>query len=374
MGAVDRQIKEAAARIFDELSLSLQGGHMNPRIRVGLTLAGSEHGEEELRRGARLAQADDLEVVLLEEADLLQAHQRMEAMLDNGALDAAVTMHYNFPVGVATIGRAVTPGFGRSMYIASTTGTSDTQRGSAMVKNAVSAIAVAKACGCPIPTLGILNLDGSRQAERALRALKQAGYPIAFTQSDRAGGGVIMRGNDLLRGVPDIMLMDSLTGNVMMKTLSAYTTGGDYESVGDGYGPGVGMGYGRIISIVSRASGAPVVAGALRYTCRCAKGGLAAKVRDEFSKARAAGLDQILEDLARPADEGRAAQASKPDEKAVDEEITGVEILELDEAVRAVWKKGIYAAGGMGCTGPVVMVAKEDAEAAHAALREAGYL
>lgn len=40
-----------------------------------------------------------------------------------------------------------------------------------------------------------------------------------------------MRGNDLLAGTPDIMVMDSLTGNLMMKIFSAYTTGGSYESL-----------------------------------------------------------------------------------------------------------------------------------------------
>ena len=40
-----------------------------------------------------------------------------------------------------------------------------------------------------------------------------------------------MRGNDLLRGTPDIMVMDSLTGNLMMKVFSSYTTGGNYESL-----------------------------------------------------------------------------------------------------------------------------------------------
>ena len=74
-----------------------------------------------------------------------------------------------------------------------------------------------------------------------------------------------MRGNDLLAGTPDIMVMDSLTGNLMMKIFSAYTTGGSYESLGFGYGPGIGDGYDRLIMIVSRASGAPVIAGAMEF-------------------------------------------------------------------------------------------------------------
>ena len=369
---MDRQIKGTIAHVFDEISAGLKGGFGRPS-RVGLTTAGSEHGEEELKRGASLAEAADLEVVLIAEEDTAQAHSRMEAMLDAGELDAAVTMHYSFPIGVSTVGRVITPGFGRRMYIASTTGTSDTERVSAMVKNAISAIAVAKACGNEAPTLGILTLDGSRQTERALREMQGAGYPVALAKSGRADGGVVMRGNDLLQGVPDIMVMDSLTGNVMMKVMSAFSTGGNYESLGDGYGPGVGEGYGRIVNIVSRASGAPVVANAIRYAAACARGGLPEKVREEFARARRAGLDAVLQGLAQPAQE-RGAAVQPPPEKAVSEEITGVEILVLEDAVRAVWAKGIYATSGMGCTGPVIMVAEEDHGPAVEALRAAGFL
>jgi hypothetical protein len=219
-------------------------------------------------------------------ADEKEAHAKMETMLRTGELDAVVTMHYNFPIGVSTVGRVATPGKGRSMYIANTTGTSDTRRTAALLKNTIQGIAVAKACGNPSPTVGILNIDGARTLERMLEALQEKGYDVHFTQSARADGGAVMRGNDLLQGVPDIMVMDSLTGNVMMKTLSAFTTGGSYESVGDGYGPGVGDGYDKIINIISRASGAPVVAGALSFAASCAKGELLKKVNAEFAAAK----------------------------------------------------------------------------------------
>ncbi len=372
---MDRNIKETIAQVFDEISEGLAHGSFGRRTRVGLTTTGSEHGAEEMRRGAALAQAPDIEVVLIEEEDAGAAQARMDAMLDSGELDAAVTMHYSFPIGVSTVGRVITPGYGRGMYIASTTGTSDTERVSAMLKNAISAIAVAKACGNANPTVGILNLDGARQVERALQKLQGAGYPIDFTQSARADGGVVMRGNDLLQGVPDIMVMDSLTGNVVIKLMSAFTSGGNYESLGDGYGPGVGDGYGRIVNIISRASGAPVVAGALRFAGACARGNLPKKARDEFARARKAGLDAILKGLAQPiAQESGAAEVKQPPEKVVTEEITGVEILVLEEAVRVLWKKGIYATSGMGCTGPVIMVAGEDHGAAIEALKAAEYL
>ena len=374
---MEKQIKETIAQVFDEISSGLAHGSFARRTRVGFTLTGSEHGEEEMRRGVALAQSPGLEIVVIEESDAGEAQARMDAMLDSGEIDAAVTMHYSFPIGVSTIGRVITPGMGRKMYIASTTGTSDTERVSSMIKNTISAIAVAKACGNPAPTVGILNLDGARQVERVLQKLSENGYPICFTQSARADGGVVMRGNDLLQGVPDVMVMDSLTGNVIIKMMSAFTSGGNYESLGDGYGPGVGEGYGRIINIISRASGAPVVAGALRYAGACASGKLVEKSKEEFALARKAGLDAILGGLVQSnaAQQSNAAKEVKqPPEKVVTEEITGVEILVLEDAVRAVWEKGIYATSGMGCTGPVIMVAEEDAEAAVAALKAAEYL
>ncbi|MCL2571454.1 MAG: glycine/sarcosine/betaine reductase complex component C subunit beta [Defluviitaleaceae bacterium] len=365
----------------------LETAETTQKIRVGLTLLGSEHGEAEMLKGAEQAHNNNpaIEVVVIgpacttslphiEATTEKEAHAQMDAMLKSGALDAAVTMHYNFPIGVSTVGRAITPGRGKSMYIANTTGTSDTQRTAAMVKNTIQGIAVAKACGNPNPTVGVLNIDGARAVERALENLKSAGYPINLTESAREGA--TMRGNDLLQGTPDIMVMDSLTGNVMMKALSAFTTGGSYESIGDGYGPGVGQGYSQIVNIISRASGAPVVAGAIAYAAACAKGELVKKVNAEFQAARKAGLDALLvTSEPKEAATTEATQAiTAPPEKIVTEEIAGIEILELEDAVQVLWKKGIYATSGMGCTGPIVLVAPEDLDKAKEVITEAGYL
>lgn len=384
---MDKNMNQMIAQVFDEIASGLQSGSFGQRTKVGLTLPGSEHGEAELIKGAEMAQSQDpaIEVVLIgskaetalrliEVQDAKEAHEKMDAMLEAGELDAAVSMHYSFPVGVSTVGRVVTPSYGRSMYIASTTGTSDTDRAAAMLKNTLAAIGVAKACGNPSPKVGILNIDGARQLERWLEKLQQGGYEINFTQSARSDGGVVMRGNDLLQGVPDIMVMDSLTGNVVMKLMSASTTGGNYESLGDGYGPGVGKGYDRIVNIISRASGAPVVAGALRYAGACARGDVRKKVDQEFAAAEKAGMSALLASAAQPAAEKSEAPVTAPPEKIVTEEITGVEILELEDAVQALWKEKIFASSGMGCTGPVIMVAGEDVEAAREVLKKAEYL
>ena len=128
----------------------------------------------------------------------------------------------------------------------------------------------------------------------ALKELEKNGYDITFAESARADGGCVMRGNDVLQGTPDIMVCDSLTGNIMVKMLSSYTTGGSFEASGYGYGPGVGEGYEQLVMIVSRASGAPVIAGAIRYAAELVKSKVFEIAKKEFVAADKAGLKDIL--------------------------------------------------------------------------------
>ena len=387
----------AVAELFRQMAEGLETGRFGRRPRVGLTVLGSEHGPEEMVTGAELAARayGDIDIVLVgpvscEDArsrgldavwaeDVATQHARMEELLDSGELDACVAMHYTFPIGVSTVGRVVTPGRGREMFIATTTGTSGTDRVENMVKNAVYGIAAAKACGVSRPSVGILNVDGARQVERALRKLDGNGYAVRCAESARADGGAVMRGNDLLMGVPDVMVCDTLTGNLLMKVFSSFTTGGDYEASGYGYGPGVGEGYRRIIMILSRASGAPVVAGAIRYAADLVRGDLRHVAATEFAAARSAGWPSLSEALGQQvqrADGGvdPGAGIVPPAAKVVTHEIPGVDILQLEDAVRALWAAGIYAESGMGCTGPIVMVAQEDTDAAVGLLGKRGYL
>ena len=379
--------KKLVAKVFGEIADALETGVFGNRAKVGITLLGSEHGVVEILRGAEAAAKayPDLEVVLIgpavdsalrhypAETEKAQ-HELMEHLLTSGAIDCAVTMHYNFPIGVSTVGKVVTPGRGREMFLATTTGTSATDRVEAMVKNAIYGIACAKAAGIAAPTVGILNVDAARTVERSLQRLSANGYAISFSQSVRADGGSVMRGNDLLVGAPDVMVTDTLTGNVLMKVFSAYTSGGDYESLGYGYGPGVGEGYDKIIHILSRASGAPVVSGAIRYAADMAKGRLLSIVESEFVAAHAAGL----RDLFKKEDQPSAAVAEEevvcPPAKVATEEIAGIDILDLDTAARAVWKAGIFASTGMGCTGPVILVNTDDLAKAQEVLVKAGYI
>ena len=375
--------RKIIAQAFMDMAQGLETGSFERRPRIAVTGMGGEHGEQVLMEGARMAAKGGVDVYYIgtleargvttvKAADEEECHKRMEELIDRGKIDGAVTMHYPFPIGVSTVGRAVTPARGKQMFIANTTGTSGTDRAETMVKNAICGIVAAKACGIAEPTVGLLNLDGARQAELALRELQKGGYDIRFAETARADGGAIMRGNDILMGSADVMVMDSLTGNVMMKMLSAYTTGGGYEAAGWGYGPGIGQGFDKLILILSRASGAPVVANAILYGAELVKGRIFDVMKAEYAKAQRAGLSRILSDRkTKPPSDSETITA--PPAEPVAASIEGIDVMDLEEAVRELWKRGIYAESGMGCTGPLVMISEANREKAAEILKKAGY-
>ena len=372
----EKQVNQIIGKVFNQLADTLISGEYGQKPRVAVTALGSEHGEDEVYKAAAgtlkygiepsvIGTKADERVKAVTVASEDDAHKKMEELLDSGSVDAAVTMHYPFPIGVSTVGRIVTPGKGKEMFIATTTGTSSTDKVEGMVKNAVYGIITAKACGIKNPTIGILNVDGARQTEIALNKLKNNGYEINFAQSGRADGGAVMRGNDLLTGSCDVMVMDSLTGNLMIKIFSSYTTGGSYESLGYGYGPGIGENFDKLILIISRASGAPLIEGAMRFAGDLIKGNCLQVAKEEFGKAKAAGFDAILSEIKaskKPAAE--EAEAAAPPKEVVISQISGVEIMDLEDAVKLLWKNGIYAESGMGCTGPIILVSEANTNTA----------
>ena len=271
--------------------------------------------------------------------------------------------------------KSITPAKGKMMYLANTTGTSSTDRVEGMVKNAIAGIIAAKACGVKRPTVGILNIDGARQAEGILKQLKENGYDITFAESARADGGCVMRGNDVLLGSCDVMVMDSLTGNVLSKMLSAFHSGGSYEAVGYGYGPGIGEGYDKLVMIVSRASGAKVLQGAIEYAAELIRGDYLAVAKAEFEAANKAGLKELLAQKKAPKAQEASAQAvTAPPKEVVTAQVAGIEIMDLDDAVQTLWKAGIYAESGMGCTGPIVLMSEANHDKAVEELKKAGYI
>ena len=386
MTDIKKLVGESLAEIIEAAK------HGGPRARVGLMASGSELGREELAMGARLALETygNVQPVMIgpriagfDELDWIETPDipggaceaeiasALEAALKDGRISAAVALHYPFPLGVTTIGRVSTPAKGRAMLVAATTGTSSSNRGEAMLKNAIYGIATAKALGVKEPTVGVLNVDTAQPVFRALSRMAERGYGVKFGSSVRKDGGAVLRGNDILAGAVDVCVTDTLTGNVLIKMFSSFSTGGSYEAVGWGYGPSCGEGWRSVVSIISRASGAPVIAGALSFTASVTAGGLPDRVAEEISAARKAGLDEEIAALTPKATED---DVKAPPQEPTDEELHGVDVLEIENAVRALWKAGIYAESAMGCTGPVVKLAAKNAEKGEAVLKENGYL
>ena len=144
----EKLVKQTIGNIFNQLADTLISGEYGQKPKVAVTALGSEHGEDEVYKaginslkfgidttviGSKPNESVNTEVVNSED----DAHKKMEELLDKGSVDAAVTMHYPFPIGVSTVGRIITPGKGKEMFIATTTGTSSTDKVEGMVKNAV---------------------------------------------------------------------------------------------------------------------------------------------------------------------------------------------------------------------------------------------
>ena len=377
-------LEQKVAGIFMEMADGIETGSFGKKPRIALTGMGSEHGEENSMAAARAAAAAGVDVVYigsLEDpavetvavADDEAGHEKMDEMLSAGEIDGAVTMHYPFPIGVSTVGRVVTPTVGKEMFIANTTGTSSTERVEAMILNAIAGIIAAKACGIAEPTVGILNVDSARQVEMALKELQENGYGIKFAESSRADGGCVLRGNDVLKGTPDVLVTDSLTGNVLTKMISAFNTGGSFEATGFGYGPGIGEGYDKLVLIVSRASGAPVLANALKFAGELVKNKVFDIAKAEYAAAKKAGLEAAIEKRKPKAKVEEAAVTAPPAEPCTSS-IPGIDVIDLEDAVQLLWKNGIYAESGMGCTGPLVMMSDANFEKSKELLKEAGYI
>lgn len=386
---MNEEKRAIVAKALRQIVESARGG--GPRLRIGLMAHGGEMPVTEYMTGAALAMKRDARIQAVcigpKPADIpagidwIEAEgkdaaiaEAMEKALNAGDLDGAVALHYPFPVGVTTIGRAFTPGRGKAMILASTTGISAGTRACAMLYNTVYGIAVAKATGIENPTLGIINLDAAPQVLRSLGRMKEKGYAVNFGESLRKDGGSLLRGNDLLAGSVDVAVCDTLTGNVLAKMFAAFTTGGGYEALGWGYGPSTGDGWTKVVSIISRASGAPVIGGALEYTAQAIRGKLPEKVKAELALARAAGFSEELANLAPKPEAGAEDVPPMPKAEPTDEEIHGIDVLDLDRAVHALWKADIYAEGAMGCTGPVVKLAKANLEKAKAILSKDGFI
>ena len=99
-----------------------------------------------------------------------------------------------------------------------------------------------------------------------------------------------------------------------------------------------------------------------------ADGRLSAKAE----KARLSKIRAARKAAAKPAAEAEAVTA--PPAEPCTASIPGIEVMDLEDAVQALWKAGIYAESGMGCTGPLVMMSEANHEKALEILKKAGYV
>ena len=94
---------------------------------------------------------------------------------------------------------------------------------------------------------------------------------------------------------------------------------------------------------------------------------------EELAAARKAGLDDEIAALtpkAAAAEEDVKAPAAEP----TDDELLGIDVLEIDNAVKVLWKANIYAESAMGCTGPVIKMPARHMDKARELLKQNGYL
>lgn len=114
--------------------------------RIGLMASGGEHSDAEFLAAASAAMSADpaLTVVgvgpkpsgiLPQGMDWIETGcegpelaSGMENALAQGRIHGAVALHYPFPLGVTTVGRVLTPGTGKPLFMASCTGMSAAHR------------------------------------------------------------------------------------------------------------------------------------------------------------------------------------------------------------------------------------------------------
>ena len=97
--------------------------------------------------------------------------------------------------------------------------------------------------------------------------------------------------------------------------------------------------YEKLVMIVSRASGAPVVANALRFAGELVKGKVFEVAKEEFKLAKRAGLEEILSEIReanKPKESGE--EVKEPPKEVVTAALFGIEVTDLDDAVRCLWK------------------------------------
>ena len=82
----------------------------------------------------------------------------------------------------------------------------------------------------------------------------------------------------------------------------------------------------------------------------------------------------MLEEIKKPAAKASEEEVKMPEKEVCTAQIPGIEVMDLEDAVKVLWKNGIYAESGMGCTGPIVLMAADKKEKAQELLAQAGFI
>lgn len=117
----DKEIKQYISEVFEDLANALETGEIQPKLKIGVTINGSEHGFDVMKEAAKLAKNKQLfEVVLIGDAqdwtsdyEFYEAHTEKEVedtldeLLEKDVIQGCVTLHHPFPIGVSTVGREI---------------------------------------------------------------------------------------------------------------------------------------------------------------------------------------------------------------------------------------------------------------------------
>lgn len=384
--------KEKIIDIFEQTAQSLEQGKIGKKITVGITTIGSEHGEKNMIDGAILAKKlypnIDIELIGPKNDSNIKTHivddkrdmyNFMEELLENKKIDACVTMNYNFPVGVSTVGKYISPALGRQVYLASTSGLSSHNKIKNLVRNMVNGLAVAKTYGIKQPTIGIMNTEGVKIAKSVVEDIINSGYEIKMGESIRyKDEALILRGNDVINPEVDVIVCDSLMGNMLIKIFSTYSSGGNFESVGHGYGIAVGDGYDKNILIISSASGPNVIANSVKYAYDMVQGKILRVSKREYTKLKQTNYEKIIEKYTsnlKGYDKRKAVMEKKQkDLLGLTETITGLDHLQMISAMELLESFGIDSSSACGCIRPVIKVGMDDLGKSINILKEHGYL
>lgn len=116
-----------------------------------------------------------------------------------------------------------------------------------------------------------------------------------------------------------------------------------------------------------------MIANAIRYAGQLVRGKVFEVAKEEFAAVKKAGLKDILDAL-KASQKPAAEDVKEPPKEIVTAQIAGIEVMDLEDAVKALWKINIYAESGMGCTGPIVRVSEANLAKAEEELKKAGYV